>query len=39
VADSDDIKRASYVVGFPDEHIVAGVHDSIYVRKIRSRAM
>ena len=36
VADSNDIKRASYVVGFPDEHIVAGVHDSIYVRKIRS---
>ncbi|MBK1655613.1 LysM peptidoglycan-binding domain-containing protein [Allochromatium vinosum] len=36
VADSDDIKRASYVVGFPDEHIVAGVHDAIYVRKIRA---
>ncbi len=36
VADSDDIDRASYVVGFPDEHIVAGVNDSIYVRKIRS---
>nr|WP_200375059.1 LysM domain-containing protein [Thiocystis violacea] len=38
VADADDIKRASYVVGFPDEHIVAGVNDSIYVRKIRSSA-
>lgn len=36
VADSDDIKRAFYVVGFPDEHIVAGVNDEIYVRKIRS---
>ncbi len=36
IADSDQIKRAPYVVGFPDEHIVAGVHDSIYVRKIHS---
>ncbi|MGQ9659380.1 MAG: LysM peptidoglycan-binding domain-containing protein [Thermochromatium sp.] len=36
VAESDDLKRASYVVGFPDEHIVAGVHDAIYVRKIRT---
>ncbi|NEV61012.1 LysM peptidoglycan-binding domain-containing protein [Thiorhodococcus minor] len=36
VADSDDIRRASYVVGFPDEHLIAGVNDSIYVRKIRS---
>lgn len=36
VADSDEIKRASYVVGFPDEHLLAGVNDSIYVRKIRS---
>ncbi|MBK1722791.1 LysM peptidoglycan-binding domain-containing protein [Thiocystis violacea] len=38
VADADDIKRADYVVGFPDEHLVAGVNDSIYVRKIRSAA-
>ena len=38
VADSDDIKRAPYVVGFPDEHIVAGVGDSIYVRRIDSNA-
>lgn len=36
VADSDQIKRAAYVVGFPDEHIVAGLHDSIYVRRIDS---
>lgn len=36
VADSDQIERASYVVGFPDEHLVAGLHDSIYVRRIRS---
>ena len=38
VADSDTIKKASYVVGFPDEHIVAGVNDSIYVRAIRTSA-
>ena len=36
VADSDAIDRAPYVVGFPDEHIVAGLHDSIYVRRIDS---
>ncbi len=36
VADSDDINRAPYVVGFPEEHIVAGLHDSIYVRRIDS---
>ncbi|WP_295392060.1 LysM peptidoglycan-binding domain-containing protein [uncultured Thiodictyon sp.] len=34
VAQSDQIKRASYVVGFPDEHLVAGVGDSVYVRRI-----
>lgn len=34
VADSETIKRASYVVGFPEEHIVAGVRDAFYVRKI-----
>lgn len=39
VAESNDLKRASYVVGFPDEHLVAGLHDSIYVRKIRSEAV
>lgn len=38
VADSDDIERASYVVGFPEEHIIAGLNDSIYVRQIRSSA-
>lgn len=36
VADSDAINRAPYVVGFPEEHIVAGLHDSIYVRRIDS---
>ncbi len=34
VADSDAIKQSSYVIGFPEEHIVAGVRDSVYVRKI-----
>ena len=34
VADSDAIKSAPYVVGFPDEHIVAGLGDSFYVRRI-----
>ncbi|HYN79797.1 MAG TPA: LysM domain-containing protein [Lamprocystis sp. (in: g-proteobacteria)] len=34
VANSDQIKRAPYVVGFPDEHIVAGVGDAVYVRRI-----
>ncbi|MFD2110923.1 LysM peptidoglycan-binding domain-containing protein [Thiorhodococcus fuscus] len=34
VADAQDIKRAPYVVGFPDEHLIAGVGDSIYVRRI-----
>lgn len=38
VADSDQIRRAPYVVGFPDEHIVAGLHDSVYVRRIDSNA-
>jgi hypothetical protein len=38
VADSDDVRRAPYVVGFPDEHIVAGIGDSIYVRRIDSNA-
>jgi hypothetical protein len=35
VAQTDDIKQAPYVVGFPDEHITAGVGDSVYVRGIR----
>jgi hypothetical protein len=35
VAQTDDIKRAPYVVGFPDEHITAGVGDAVYVRGIR----
>lgn len=34
VADEDDIRRAPYVVGFADERIVAGLFDSIYVRRI-----
>lgn len=34
VADSDQIQQAPYVVGFPDERIVAGLHDAIYVRRI-----
>lgn len=38
VADSDDVNRAPYVVGFPDEHIVAGLGDSFYVRRIDSNA-
>lgn len=36
VADVDEIERAPYVVGFPDEHLVAGVGDSIYVRQIQA---
>ncbi len=35
VAQTDDVERAPYVVGFPDEHITAGVGDSVYVRGIR----
>lgn len=34
VADTDRVRRAPYVVGFPDERIVAGVGDSVYVRRI-----
>ena len=36
VAESDQINRAPYVVGFPEEHIVAGIGDSVYVRRIDS---
>jgi len=35
VAQGDEVERAPYVVGFPDEHITAGRGDSIYVRGIR----
>lgn len=35
VAQTDDVERAPYVVGFPDERITAGVGDAIYVRGIR----
>jgi LysM repeat protein len=38
VADTDQIERAAYVVGFPDEHLVAGLNDSVYVRRIDSNA-
>lgn len=38
VADSEAILKAPYVVGFPDEHIVAGLGDAIYVRRIDSGA-
>jgi LysM repeat protein len=34
VADSEEIKRAPYVVGFTDERVVAGLHDSLLVRRI-----
>ena len=36
VADSDQVRRAPYVVGFPDERVVAGIGDAIYVRRIDS---
>jgi hypothetical protein len=39
VADSDAVNQASYVVGFPDEHIVAGLDDAIYVRRIDTPAI
>ncbi|MGE5153432.1 MAG: LysM peptidoglycan-binding domain-containing protein [Bdellovibrio bacteriovorus] len=34
VAETDKVRRAPYVVGFPEERIVAGVGDSVYVRRI-----
>ncbi|NKN32059.1 LysM peptidoglycan-binding domain-containing protein [Marichromatium bheemlicum] len=34
VADSNQVEHAPYVVGFPDEHIVVGTFDAIYVRRI-----
>lgn len=36
VAGSDQLDRAAYVVGFPDEHLVAGRGDSVYVRRLRA---
>lgn len=39
VADSESIKRAPYVVGFPDERVVAGRHDAIFVRRIDTTAV
>lgn len=36
VAQSDQLKRAPYVVGFPDRHLVAGIGDRVYVRRIDS---
>ncbi|NCA68851.1 MAG: LysM peptidoglycan-binding domain-containing protein [Sphingobacteriia bacterium] len=36
LADSDQIRHAPTVVGFPDERLVVGVHDNIYVRRIES---
>ena len=34
VADSDDIKRVPYVVGFPDDRTIAGPYDAVFVRRI-----
>ena len=36
VAETNDVEKAPYVVGFPDERIVAGLRDSFYVRSIPS---
>jgi len=38
VADTDQIRRAPYVVGFPDDRIVAGVGDAVYVRRLKDPA-
>lgn len=38
VAQSDQLTRAPYVVGFPDRHLVAGIGDQVYVRRIDSTA-
>lgn len=35
VAQNDDIQRAPYVVGFPDERVAGGLNDAFYVRGIR----
>lgn len=34
VLDKAEIEKAPYVVDFPDEHVLAGLKDSIYVRSI-----
>ena len=34
VTESDQFNRAPYVVGFPDRHLVAGIDDQVYVRRI-----
>lgn len=38
VTDTEQLQRAAYVVGFPDEHLIAGSNDAIYVRKIIANA-
>jgi hypothetical protein len=39
VADSDDIKRAPYVVGFADDRTIAGPSDDVLVRRIDTRTV
>lgn len=39
VADSDDIKRVPYVVGFEDDRTIAGTSDSVFVRRITTNAV
>ncbi len=39
VADSDDIKRVPYVVGFADDRTIAGTSDSVFVRRIPTNAV
>lgn len=39
VADSDDIKRVPYVVGFEDDRTIAGTGDSVFVRRIQDKAV
>lgn len=34
IAESATIERAPYVVGFPDDRLMAGLHDAVYVRRI-----
>ncbi|MBN2886634.1 MAG: LysM peptidoglycan-binding domain-containing protein [Chromatiaceae bacterium] len=38
VADSAQLDHAAYVVGFPDEHIVAGRGDAVYARRLGASA-
>jgi hypothetical protein len=35
VAQTDDVQRAPYVVGFPDERVAGGLRDAFYARGIR----